>query len=205
MNLNLAQEFLTRSFAPGETIALLLRYEEPARVTQRIISIETALAPRSMGWLSHENASGANVYIAANPLRAGSRKRTKESIASVRHLYIDIDTDGDNRLAALRVSDAVPAPTAILSTSPGKYQVLWRVDGFNFETQEATLKKGAHVQVEGELRSREYEPKKAGKKQPEKKTIWEIRVNSILKLDRAAKASKEEQEQEEAPLEEVAA
>ena len=69
----------------------------------------------------------------------------------------------------------------------------------------ATLKKGAHVQVEGELRSREYEPKKAGKKQPEKKTIWEIRVNSILKLDRAAKASKEEQEQEEVPLEEVAA
>ncbi len=57
-----------------------------------------------------------------------------------------------------------------------------------------TLKKGAHLQVEGELRSREYEPKKAGKKATQKKTIWEIRVNSILKLDRAAKASPEEQE-----------
>lgn len=69
----------------------------------------------------------------------------------------------------------------------------------------STLKKGAHIQVEGELRSREYEPKKVGKKQPEKKTIWEIRVNSILKLDRAAKASREEQEQEDLPLEEAAA
>ena len=68
-----------------------------------------------------------------------------------------------------------------------------------------TLKKGAHLQVGGELRSREYETKKVGKKPALKKTIWEIRVNSILKLDRAAKASKEEQEQEEAPLEEVAA
>ena len=38
-------------------------------------------------------------------------RRTKESIASVRHLYIDIDVDGDARLAALRASDAVPAPT----------------------------------------------------------------------------------------------
>ena len=38
----------------------------------------------------------------------GSRKRTKESIAAVRHLYIDIDTDGEARLAALRASDAVP-------------------------------------------------------------------------------------------------
>ena len=57
-----------------------------------------------------------------------------------------------------------------------------------------TLKKGAHLQVEGELRSREYETKKVGKKPAQKKTIWEIRVNSILKLDRAEKASTEEQD-----------
>jgi hypothetical protein len=34
----------------------------------------------------------------------------------------------------------VPAPFAILSTSPGKYQVLWHVEGFDFERQEAALK-----------------------------------------------------------------
>jgi hypothetical protein len=34
----------------------------------------------------------------------------------------------------------VPTPTAILSTSTGKYQVLWRVEGFDFEHQEQTLK-----------------------------------------------------------------
>ncbi|MDE3104861.1 MAG: single-stranded DNA-binding protein [Acidobacteriota bacterium] len=68
-----------------------------------------------------------------------------------------------------------------------------------------TLRKGAHLQIEGELRSRVYEPKKTGKKQPEKKTIWEIRVNSILKLDRAEKASPEEQEAEaQLPLEAAA-
>ncbi len=93
-----------------------------------------------LAWLAHENRTGANVYVAANPLRSGSRKRTKESIAFVRHLYIDIDTDGDARLAALRVSDAVPTPNAILSTSPGKYQVLWHVEGFDFDAQESTLK-----------------------------------------------------------------
>jgi single-strand DNA-binding protein len=64
-----------------------------------------------------------------------------------------------------------------------------------------TLKKGAHVQVEGELRSREYDSKKNGTKQ----TVWEIRVNSILKLDRAEKASPEEQETEsQLPLEAAA-
>jgi single-strand DNA-binding protein len=64
-----------------------------------------------------------------------------------------------------------------------------------------TLKKGAHIQVEGELRSREYDSKKTNSKQ----TIWEVRVNSILKLDRAAKSTPEEQEQEDAPVEKGAA
>ena len=100
-----AADFLTRCFAPGETIALLLRRENPPPRPQRIVALEQALEPRYLAWLTHENNSGANIYVAANPLRPGSRKRTKESIASIRHLYIDIDTDGDARLAALRASD----------------------------------------------------------------------------------------------------
>jgi len=55
-----------------------------------------------------------------------------------------------------------------------------------------TLTKGAHVQVEGELRSLEYDSKKADTK----RRIWEIRVASILKLDRAEKSAPEEQENE---------
>jgi hypothetical protein len=136
----IATDFLTRCFAPGDTIALLLRRENGERPTQRVVRLEQALAPAYPRWLAHENASGANVYVAANPLRSGSRRRTKDCMALVRHLYIDIDSDGDARLASLRSSDAVPSPTAILATSPGKYQALWHVDGFDFERQEATLK-----------------------------------------------------------------
>jgi single-strand DNA-binding protein len=55
----------------------------------------------------------------------------------------------------------------------------------------ATLKKGAHIQVEGELRSRKYESTKTNTEV----TVWEIRVNSILKLDRAAKAAAEDDEE----------
>jgi single-strand DNA-binding protein len=64
-----------------------------------------------------------------------------------------------------------------------------------------TLKKGAHIQVEGELRSREYDSKKTDSKQ----RIWEIKVDSILKLDRAEKSAPEDLEHEEVPSEEVAA
>ena len=136
-----AVRFLNRCFAPDETIALLLRRENSHSITQRVVRLERALEPRYQAWLSYENGTGANIYVAANPLLPGTRKRTKESIASVRHLYIDIDTDGDARLAALRASDLVPPPTSILSTSPGKYQALWRVEGFDFDRQEQTLKR----------------------------------------------------------------
>jgi hypothetical protein len=141
----IAANFLTRSFASCETIALLLRREDAPRPQQRVVTVEQVLAPRYMAWLNFENDNGANIYVSANPLHAGSRKRTKECIASVRHIYIDIDADGDARLAALRASDHVPMPTAIISTSPGKYQALWRVAGFDFERQEEMLKRIAQA------------------------------------------------------------
>jgi hypothetical protein len=141
MNTAITHQFLTRSFSAGETIAVLLRKENPASTTQRIVRLEQALSPRYLAWLRYENHNGANVYVAANPLRPGSRKRTKDCIAEVRHLYLDIDVDGENRIAALRESENVPVPTVILSTSPDKYQVLWRVEGFDFEQQEGTLKR----------------------------------------------------------------
>ena len=64
----------------------------------------------------------------------------------------------------------------------------------------ATLKKGAHVQVEGEIRHTEYTPKKA------KKPVHtdSVRVTSILKLDRAEKAAADEQDFDEIPAEEEA-
>ena len=64
-----------------------------------------------------------------------------------------------------------------------------------------TLAKGAHIQVEGELRSREYDSKKTDTKQ----RVWEIRVSSILKLDRAEKSSPEEQDRDEGTQAETAA
>jgi hypothetical protein len=71
-------------------------------------------------------------------LAAGSAPRSASLPSGI---YLDIDQDGDARLAALRASDRVPVPSAILSTSSGKYQALWRVEGFDFAMQEDMLKR----------------------------------------------------------------
>ncbi len=57
-----------------------------------------------------------------------------------------------------------------------------------------SLKKGAHVEIDGELRSRDY----VSKKTEAITRACEIRVKSILKLDRAEQAAAEEAEYEEA-------
>ena len=59
-----------------------------------------------------------------------------------------------------------------------------------------TLTKGSHLQLEGELRSREYEDKKNGNA---KRRVWEVRVDSILKLDRAEKAPADDRSAVPAP------
>ena len=67
-----------------------------------------------------------------------------------------------------------------------------------------SLKKGAHVEIDGELRSREYVSKKTNATT----RVWEIKVKSILKLDRAEQAAAEEaefDETEEFATEDVAA
>jgi hypothetical protein len=114
-----AADFFTRCSPPGDTIALLLCREVPRATIQRIVQLETVLAPHYLGGLTHEDAAGANIYVVASPLRSGSRKRTKACIAAVQHLYPDLDTDGEACLAWPRAPDAVPPPNAILSTSLG--------------------------------------------------------------------------------------
>jgi hypothetical protein len=93
-----------------------------------------------LGWLAFENGRGANIYFSINPLSLGAKRRTKSAVAAAKGLYLDLDSDGDRRLAALRGSNAVPPPAAVIHTSIGKYQVIWRVKGFTISKQEAMLK-----------------------------------------------------------------
>jgi len=119
---------------------LYLRREDPVATIQRIVPLERALAPRYIGWLAHEKCHRHEISSVFQSLRTGSRKRTKECIAAVRHLYLDLDSDGEARLTSSGSPMRFHPPNAVLSTSIGKYQVLWRVEGFTLELQESALK-----------------------------------------------------------------
>ena len=63
------------------------------------------------------------------------------------------------------------------------------------------LTKGAHVAVEGELRTHEYQ-REVGvgdRRTSIPQRVWEIRIDSVLKLDRAAKRESSTDSPEEVP------
>ena len=102
----IARQFLSEWFSPEETFALLVRHPEASRTLQRIVRLPDLMKSNYLGWLAFENSRGANIYFSINPLSSGAKKRTKSAVAEAKGLYLDLDSDGDRKLAALRESNS---------------------------------------------------------------------------------------------------
>src|SRR5258708_32491380 len=89
--------------------------------------------------LLEQNRAGADVFVGMNPVKDGAYSRTKRSLKEIRHVYLDIDRNGDQAIELIRTSLDIPAPNFVLNTSPGKYQVVWRIEGANLQQAEALL------------------------------------------------------------------
>jgi hypothetical protein len=75
-----------------------------------------------------------------NTLAPTARNRNKADIQDIRHIYLDFDTDGTAALARLRLRSDLPPPNYIVNTSPGKFQIAWRVNNFTLLTAEQLLR-----------------------------------------------------------------
>jgi RepB DNA-primase from phage plasmid len=75
-----------------------------------------------------------------NPVKEWARNRTKEQIREIRHTYLDLDEEAGASLLAIRASGDVPPPNFVLDTSPGKHQVVWRVEGLDASQAESLLR-----------------------------------------------------------------
>ncbi|MGC2815232.1 MAG: DNA-primase RepB domain-containing protein, partial [Candidatus Acidiferrum sp.] len=106
---------------------------------QRITSAQKASGPEFQAWLRYKNASGSDIYIGMNPLRRDASTRTKEDIACIRHVYLDLDHGGPEALESLENSSAVPKPSYVLTSSPGKFQIVWKVEGMSLDDAERLL------------------------------------------------------------------
>jgi len=135
-----APEYVYALHEPTDHAAVLVRNRIRQQTTQRILPAETIASAPFQSWLHQQNESGADIFIGMNPVREGSRSRTKEQIREVRHTYLDLDEEAGASLQAIRTSGDVSPPNFILDTSPGKHQVVWRVEGLDANQTETLLR-----------------------------------------------------------------
>jgi RepB DNA-primase from phage plasmid len=135
-----AREYLAAAFEPSDRLAVLLRNRDRGETVQRITNAGQIMEPTFLEWLHFKNREGFDVYIGMNPLKPAARRRTKEDILSIRHLYVDLDHEGSISLASIQQSNLVPRPNYVLSTSPDKFQVIWGVEDVPQEQAEALLR-----------------------------------------------------------------
>jgi hypothetical protein len=135
-----APEYVFTLHEPSDLVAVLVRNRIQQQTMQRILRAETIASGPFQSWLHDQNLSGADIFIGMNPVREGSRSRTKEQIREIRHAYLDIDEEAGASLQAIRTSGDVPAPNFVLDTSPGKHQVVWQVEGFDTDQAESLLR-----------------------------------------------------------------
>jgi hypothetical protein len=132
-------EYVRSLFDPFDNVAILLRDRRTAQVLQRITRADTVAEPEFQSWLKSRNHAGADIFIGMNPIKDGAYNRTKENIKEIRHVYLDLDRNGEKALKAIHNSLEVPPPNFVLDTSPGKHQVVWRIEGISLEPAEALL------------------------------------------------------------------
>jgi DNA primase RepB-like protein len=134
-----ASEYVRKLFGPSENVAILVRNRSSGHTVQTIAKAETIAGPGFQSWLAGQSAGGYDVFMGMNPIKDAAFSRTKQNISDIRHVYLDLDKNGDAALSAIRDSTEVPAPNFVLDTSPGKHQTVWKVRGFRQEEAESLL------------------------------------------------------------------
>jgi RepB DNA-primase from phage plasmid len=134
-----ASEYILDNFEPSDRIAMLVLNRDFGETIQRITSAQKAASPEFQAWLRYKNANGSDIYMGMNPLRQDAATRTKEEIESIRHVYLDLDQGGPEALVSVRNSSALPKPNYVLTSSPGKFQIVWKVEGMTLEEAESLL------------------------------------------------------------------
>jgi hypothetical protein len=135
------QQFIDTLFAPREVVALALI--NPTGVVQHsFVEASKANTREFFDALTKLNAS-FNIYAAMNPFKpelVGQTKgRTKDNVAAVKRVYVDVDENGAQAVENILNTGKVPQPTVMLESSPGKFQLIWNVDGFTREMAEPLM------------------------------------------------------------------
>ena len=133
--------FLSAAYQPDDWIAVFLKSYETSRTQQRVGPVSLFADSRFQAWLRAENASRANVYVSVNALTPHQRSRRRDTVRTIRHVFLDVDHDGGQVLRTIAARRDLPRPSFVIHSSRDRVHVLWQVAGFTRESLESPQKR----------------------------------------------------------------
>jgi RepB DNA-primase from phage plasmid len=131
---------LHAGYAPDDWVAVFLKSYATGETCQHVASICHVARPEFLAWLRSRNASAWNVYVSVNSVTPQSRSRSRQSVAAIRHVFLEADEDGPRVLARIAARADLPSPSYLLHSSRHRVHVFWRVSGFDIPRVEALQK-----------------------------------------------------------------
>jgi len=140
MNTHTPAEYLRANFEGSDRLAIVAINGTNKDVKQRIRTVERITQEDFQSWLHFLNKEHYEIYVSMNTIREEADGRKKSDIAKIRHVYLDFDHDGTQAVRNMMARPGMPTPNHLIETSPGKWQVIWRVDGFQAPQAEALMR-----------------------------------------------------------------
>ena len=128
--------YIQRQYEAADYLAIMLRDRHSKKTIHEFRAVEQICAENYQRHLRAANASGKDVYLSVNSFAPGVKSRVRSNVHTIRHVFLDIDEDGKAIVDRILAARETPRPSAILQSSEGKFQVLWRVDGFQKDEAE---------------------------------------------------------------------
>ncbi len=140
MSENAAVVYIQANYKPDDRLAVVIIDKRSGEVKQRLATVERIVQPDYQAWLRFENTQRREIYISPNTIRPGALGREKADVQYARHVYADFDHDAATRVAAMQDRKDMPTPNHVIGSSPGKFQVIWRVEGFEKDQAEEIMR-----------------------------------------------------------------
>jgi len=136
----IARRYIQENFEATDWLAVVVRNRDTLETVQRIATAQQIASPDFQSLAALQERARLRHLPQPQHSQGTCPRRTKKDVKEIRHLYLDLDNDGQQNLAGIFQNPAMPHPNYVLQTSPDKYQVVWRVEDIPQDQAEELLR-----------------------------------------------------------------
>ncbi len=122
--------YIRGNYHPEDRVAIVLKNPRTGEETQRMSQANEVVEDHFQDWLEQLNRKGFDLYLSANAFGDGSHDAHRDNISTIRHIYVDFESNGHEAVGAVLRRQDLPTPSYIVACSPAHWYATWNTRGF---------------------------------------------------------------------------